>query len=353
MPWPRTRLTELVGTEYPIIQAPMAGGPSTVDLAVEVSAAGGLGSIAGAILSPDRLRGEIRAYRERSDRPFAVNLFANSTPVARDPDAIAEVRRELARHRRRLGLPEPSPPPGVAWTLDDQLTVVSDERVPVLSFTFGTVPLSGLDGTVTVGTATSVAEAVALEQAGVDAVVAQGAEAGGHRGTFIGSFDDAMVGLVALVPQVCDAVAIPVIAAGGIVDGRGVAAALTLGAAAVQLGTAFLFSTESGASAEWRRALREHASVVTDAYTGRPARGARTRFVDELISGPPPAPYDVQRRLTADFRRVEGHGWYLGGQSAPLARELPAAELMAVLTAETEAALREGWSPPPSDPAVR
>ena len=338
MGWPDSRLTELLGIRYPIVQAPMAGGPSTVALAAAVSEAGGLGSIAGALLSPDELRGEIRAMREQTSRPFAVNVFAPLLPVEANPDVVEAVQRELARHREQLGLPslEPSPPPD--WTIEHQLAVVVEERVPALSFTFGIPPLDGLDGVVLMGTATTPEEAAVLERAGVDVVVAQGAEAGGHRGTFIGSFEDGLIGLVALVPQVVDAVSVPVVAAGGIIDGRGIAAALALGAVGAQLGTAFLFCAESGAPPVWRRALRELPTTVTDAYSGRPARGACTSFVSELAAGPPPAPYAVQRTLTGDFRRVDGYGWYLGGQAAHLARELPAAELVAILAKETAVA---------------
>ncbi len=339
MRWPRTRVTDLLTIGYPIVQAPMAGGPSTIDLTVAVSEAGGLGSIAGAMLSPDKLRNVIRAVRQRTDQPFAVNVFAPLPEMTANPAALEALQRELARHRQRLGLPEPPPVPHRDWIVEDQLAVVADERVPALSFTFGIPPLSELEGILLIGTATTAGEAVALERAGVDVIVAQGAEAGGHRGTFIGTFDDGLIGLVALVPQVVDAVSIPVVASGGIVDGRGIAAALTLGAEGVQLGTAFLFCPESGASAVWRRALRELPSVVTDAYTGRPARGARTAFVDELMAGAAPAAFDVQRRLTADFRGVDGHGWYLGGQAAQMARELPAAQLVAALDAETRAAV--------------
>ena len=342
MRWLDSRLTELLGIRYPIVQAPMVGGPSTVELAVAVSEAGGLGSIAAAALSPDELRTEIRAVRERTSQPFAVNVFAPLPPVEADSDVLEAVRCELAQHRERLGLPEPelSSPPN--WTVEDQLAVVANERVPALSFTFGIPPLGGLDGVLLIGTATTSEEAVALEHAGAQVVVAQGAEAGGHRGTFIGSFEDGRVGLVALVPQIIEAVSIPVVAAGGIVDGRGIAAALALGAEGVQLGTAFLFCPESGASPSWRRALKEFPTVLTDVYTGRPARGARTPFIAELEAGPPPAPYAVQRGLTADFRRTDGYGWYLGGQAARLARELPAAELVATLAEETRSALARG-----------
>jgi nitronate monooxygenase len=268
-----------------------------------------------------------------------VNVFAPVPPEEVDPAAIEAVRRELARHRERLGLPEPelaSPPD---WTVEDQLAIVAEERVPALSFTFGIPPLDDLDGILLIGTATTPEEAIALERAGADVVVAQGAEAGGHRGTFIGSFEDGQIGLAALVPQIVDAVAVPVIASGGIVDGRGIAAALALGAEGVQLGTAFLFCPESGASPAWRQALRELPTVVTDAYTGRPARGARTSFIAELAAGPPPAPYALQRGLIGDLRSVDGYGWYLGGQGARRARELPATELVATLAAETEAAI--------------
>jgi nitronate monooxygenase len=339
MRWPESRLTELLDIRFPIVQAPMAGGPSTVELAAAVSTAGGLGSIAAAMLSPDQLRAAIRALRGRTDRPFAVNVFAPLSAEDEDPDAIEAVRRELAGHRERLGLPEPESAPPPAWTVDDQLAIVAEERVPALSFTFGIPPLDDLDGIVLIGTATTAEEAVALERAGVDVVVAQGAEAGGHRGTFIGSFEDGQVGLLALVPQIADAVEIPVIASGGIVDGRGIAAALALGAEGAQLGTAFLFCPESGASSGWRHALRELPTVVTNAYTGRPARGARTPFIAELMAGPPPAPYALQRGLIGDFRAVDGYGWYLGGQAARRARELPAAELIATLDAETAAAV--------------
>jgi nitronate monooxygenase len=339
--WPPSRLTELLGIRYPIVQAPMAGGPSTVELAVAVSEAGGLGSIAAAMLGPDELRAAIGAFRQQSNRPFAVNVFAPMEPGHVDADALEELEAFLDEQRARVGLDASPPrPPAPGWTVADQLEVVVSERVPALSFTFGIPPLDGLEGIVLLGTATTPDEAVALERAGVHVVVAQGAEAGGHRGTFLGSFEDGLLGLFALLPAVVDAVSVPVVAAGAIVDGRGIAAALALGAEGAQLGTAFLFCTESGAGPDWRQALREQPTFVSAAYTGRPARGARTPFLAELASGPAPAPYHLQRGLIGDFRGIDGHGWYLGGQAASAARELGAAELMAALVRETDAALR-------------
>jgi nitronate monooxygenase len=201
----------------------------------------------------------------------------------------------------------------------------------VFSFTFGIPPLTGVEA-VTIGTATTVAEAVALERAGVDAVVAQGYEAGGHRATFLSPIDRSLIGTLALVPQVVDAVSVPVIASGGIMDGRGIAAALALGAQAVQLGTAFLRCPEAGTSPAHREALA-HDTTVTRVLTGRHARAVRTALVDRLeASGLQPPDYPLPRYLTPEAPMLAGQA---GGQ----ARTLPAAELVATLAAETDQAL--------------
>jgi nitronate monooxygenase len=332
------RLTELLGIRLPIVQAPMAGGPSTPALAAAVSNAGGLGSLGGA--PPDRLRAAIRETRSLTDRPFAVNLFAPLPPADAPLETVAAVHRALAPFRAELGLPEPQhATTAAAPPFEAQLEVVVEERVPVFSFTFGIPPLDGL-ACVTMGTATSVAEAVALERAGADVVVAQGAEAGGHRG------GDGMVATTALVPQVTDAVSVPVVAAGGIMDGRGIAAALALGAEGVQLGTAFLATPESGAPPAHKRALRDgRETVVTSAYSGRAARAIRTPLIDALEAAGAQAPYPLQAALVADLRRAGAEldraelQFLLAGQGAPLARELPAAELVALLERELAAAL--------------
>ena len=259
----------------------------------------------------------------------------------------------LAPLRSELGLPSPERgtplvPPD---PFEDQLAIVLEERVPVFSFTFGLPSLEQIRAadTIAIGTATTADEAVELEAAGADAVVAQGAEAGGHRGTFGGPFEDAFVGTMALVPQIRDAIQIPVVAAGGIADGRGVAAALALGADGAQLGTAFIPCPESAASEGYKAAVLEaapHSTTVTRMYTGRPARAIRTPLIETLEhSGVEPAGFPAQALLTGDFRDAASELdradllFLLAGQAAGLARTLPAADLVRTLVGETEAAL--------------
>lgn len=316
MAWQGTPLARQLGLRLPIIQAAMAG-CSTPRLAAAVSAAGGLGSIAGAMLGPDRLREAIAAVRAQTDAPFAVNLFAPlpapSTDRVPEWAAMTGVRP-----------PEHFPPPP---DVDGQLAVVAEERVPVFSFTFGIPRLTGL-GAVTIGTATTVAEAVELERAGASAVVVQGHEAGGHRGSFLRPAERSLIGTLALVPQVVDAVSIPVVAAGGIMDGRGIAAALALGAQAVQLGTAFLACPEADTDEAHRRALAGD-TTITKVLTGRHARAARTPVVERLeASGLEPPDYPLPRHLAPQPPM-------LAGQGGPLARSMPAAELVETLAAET------------------
>lgn len=320
MPWYDTPLARTLALRLPIIQAPMAGGASTPRLAAAVSAAGGLGSVAGAMLQPDELRAAISQVRELTEAPFAVNLFA---PLP------APSSQRVAAWARLTGVSPPEPPRAARF--EDQLAVVIAERVPVFSFTFGIPPLADVDA-VTIGTATTAAEAVELEGAGVDAVVAQGYEAGGHRATFLGPVDRSLMGTLALVPQVADAVSVPVIASGGIMDGRGIAATLALGAQGVQLGTAFLCCAEAGTTPAHRRALSQD-TIVTRVLTGRHARAVRTPLVDHLeASGLEPPDYPLPRFLLPETPM-------LAGQGAPLARSLSATELVATLAAETQDAL--------------
>ncbi len=305
-----TGLTRRLGIRHPVVQAGMAGGTTTPRLVAAVSEAGGLGTLGAGYLSPDDIRAEIRAIRQLTGEPFAVNLFI---PKAFDPTLYPQggVNALLAPYRRELGIEDPAGPLRYVHPFDDQLTVVVEERVPVFSFTFGIPDETQLlslkeAGVVTFGTATSVREARELEAAGVDLVTAQGSEAGGHRGTFTGGFEASMVGTLALVPQVVDSVSVPVVASGGIMDGRGLAAALVLGAAGAQMGTAFLTCPESGAHPDHKEAVLgagEEDTAVTRAFSGKPARGLRNRFMDEVERRAEEIPpYPIQNANTRDIR---------------------------------------------------
>ena len=342
-----TQITRRLGIQHPFLLAPLAGGPSTPALAAAVSEAGGLGSYGAAYLPLPKLREEIRAIRALTKRPFAVNLFADDGAQA-DPAVLQAARAAVAKYRAELRLPPPGPPPQPV-PLTQAFAVLLEERVPVFSFTFGIPPPQILRacrdaGIATMGTATNVAEARALEQAGVEMICAQGAEAGGHRGTFDRNADPPLVGTMALVPQCVDAVRVPVIAAGGIMDGRGFAAALALGAQAVSLGTAFLRCPEAGTSAPYRDALRrarDDSTVITRAFSGRAARGLANRFTREM-AGAPLAPYLAQNSLTREIRAAAvkaGDPELLSlwaGQAAALAREIPAAEVVAQVLREAD-----------------
>lgn len=351
--WPSTRLTELLDVRLPIVQAPMAGGTTTPELVAAVSEAGALGSIGAAGLQPDELRAAIRRVRELTDRPFGVNVFAPHERPEPDPNVVEAIDAVLAPLRREIGLPEPAragplvPP----YPLEELLDVVLVERVPVFSFTFGIPPFDAIreGGARVLGTATTVAEALELERAGVDAVVAQGGEAGGHRGTFAPGSGPQMVGTLALVPQVVDGVGVPVIAAGGIADGRGVAAALVLGAAGAQIGTAFLPCDESGIPDVYKRAVLdagEADTVVSASQTGRAARMIRTPLVEELeLAHVQLAGYPAQGALVYDFWLAAAEldradlFLLLAGQATTLTRQLPAGKLVETIADETESAL--------------
>jgi nitronate monooxygenase len=345
--WPTTRAAELLGVRYPIVQAPMAGS-TTPELVAGVSAAGGLGMLGGARTPPDELRAAVRRIRELTDKPFGVNVFA-WPPF----DADADPASTLAAVRPlydELGLEPPAElrvSVDPAALLDQQLAVIADERVPVFSFTFGIPPLEGVRaaGAVIAGTATTPDEAIALERAGVDLVVAQGSEAGGHRGTFLHGFDEGLIGSFALVPAAVDVVEIPVLAAGAIMDGRGIAAALALGAEGVQVGTAFLACPESALSDLERDVLGSAPTTVTDRLTGRPARAVRTRLV-ETLADTDPLPFPLQSAATGPLARAaveqgrQDLASVLAGQGAARRRPVPAAELVATLAEETEEVLR-------------
>lgn len=340
-----------LGIEHPILQAPMAGGPATPALAAAVSNAGGLGFLAAGYLEPGRLRAEIAATRRLTRRPFGVNAFVEgSTEGAPDPEPMREFLRRWAREEG-VDLPADSLPavaPGQP-SHREMAEVVLEAGVPVFSVTFGVPDAECVAelrraGVLVLGTATTVEEALLLEEAGVDAVVAQGAEAGAHRGSFLPPLEQGLVGTMALVPQVVDALEIPVVASGGIMDGRGIVAARALGAAAVQMGTAFLVTPEARVPGAWRQRLlagREDETVVTRAVSGRPARGIRNRLITRLeASGVPIPPFPLQNGLT---RPMRGSGAERGdaellslwaGQGLRLTRSLPAGEMIRVLMEE-------------------
>ena len=344
-----SQLAARLGIEYPLIQAPMAGGPTTPELVAAVSNAGGLGSTGAAYLSPEEVVRHSWRVRELTDRPFAINLFVPLPPPEHaDPGRMLEL---LASHHQELGLAPPRPPVSPLPPFEEQIDAVLESDARVFSFTFGIPSAPVLErlrarGLLLAGTATTVHEAKLLEAAGVDVVVAQGSEAGGHRGTFAAPFEAALVGTLALVPQVVDAVRLPVVASGGIMDGRGIAAARVLGASGVQLGTAYLCCPESGAARVYKAALRQardDMTVITRAFSGRPARGLANALSEQLAHSTDLLPFPLQHAATTPLRRAsaeKGDARFMAlwsGQAAALIRELPAAELTRRLIAEAEA----------------
>ncbi|WP_437564143.1 NAD(P)H-dependent flavin oxidoreductase [Sorangium sp. So ce542] len=355
--WTDTRLTRQLGLRLPIIQGPFGGGLSTTALAAAVSNAGGLGSFGAHALTPSQIGDLILELRRLTPHPFAVNLWV---PQPGEPTTIdpAELERHVARLRpmlRQLDLPDPEVPSAFAPRFEEQVEAALEARPQALSFVMGVPPAPVIEGAkargiAVIGTATTVDEAVALDHAGVDIIVASGSDAGGHRGAFLRPVRESLVGTLSLVPQVVDAVRAPVVAAGGIADGRGVAAALALGASGVQVGTAFLACEESGASAGHRGALaspRARTTVLTRVFSGRTARGIPNAFVEALTPHEHEIPeYPVQNWLTQPIRRAAAAAgredtlslW--AGQSAALARPRPAAELVAALVEQAEQVIR-------------
>ena len=349
-------LLQMLKMQNPIIQAPLAGGGDTPELVAAASNAGGLGFIGAAYLSPEQIVQTARAVKSQTTRTFGINLFAPSAPAALSISPDAAMQR-VAPYFTALGLPAPSLPSSPSFAFSDQLAAALETGASVFSFTFGLLPSEAMQSLrqkniFVMGTATTVNEAAELEKAGVDAIVAQGSEAGGHRGTFRGDFSASMIGTISLVPQIVDAVRIPVIASGGIMDGRGIAAALALGASAVQLGTAFLTCKESGIPEAYREAIlgaKEDQTRITRAFSGRPARGIVNRFMTEVESGDGKEailPFPLQNALTRPLRTAaakNGRAEFLSlwaGQGVRMARRQSAAELVAKLVKETDAAIR-------------
>jgi len=350
---PTSPLTEHLGLAYPIIQAPMASA-ATSALAAEVSEAGALGSLGLGTLAADAAAIEIRRFRQRTPKPLNANFFCHDEPAADAVKGAGEaIRRRLAPHFAEHGegeVPAASVPYGTFGA--DHAAMLAEEKPAVVSFHFG-LPAPELlaqvraTGAYVLCSATTVAEARYLRQAGVDAIIAQGNEAGGHRGTFLDGTGETQPGLFALLPQVVRAVDLPVIAAGGIVDGHTAAAAFMLGASAIQVGTAFLRNADSKISDSHRRALAEandESTRVTRLHTGKPARAIRNRLMEEFqdLEGQV-APYPAQRCLVAPLGGKDQGAYQAlwAGQNAALTREMPAADLVRTLAEETEARLKD------------
>ncbi|MGW3143758.1 nitronate monooxygenase [Streptomyces sp. NPDC001177] len=333
---------------HPIVQAPMAGGVSVPQLAAAVSEAGGLGFLAAGYKTADGLYQEIKQLRGLTNRPFGVNLFMPQPEYA-DPSAVEVYAHQLAGEAAWYEIELGDPDSGRDDGYDVKLAVLLDNPVPVVSFHFGVPTRDVLEsfrraGTLTLVTATTAEEALAVQRAGADAVIAQGVEAGGHQGTHrdIPENDGSGIGLLSLVAQIRETVDIPIVAAGGIMRGGQIAAALAAGASAAQLGTAFLATTESGANALHKQALTNPLfarTELTRAFSGRPARGLVNRFMRE--HGPyAPAAYPEVHHLTAPLRKTaakagDAQGMALwAGQGHRMARDLPAGQLVEVLAAE-------------------
>ena len=335
--WNQTRVASTLGIEYPLIQGPL-GGFSSERLTASVSNFGGLGSFGAHSLEPQAIKDKIAEIRSLTSKPFAMNLWVSMEDdgaIESDGAAFQRALSHLAPHIEAVGGTQPTFSPHKSIRFEDQVRVLLDAKVPVFSFIYGVPPKEILEearkqGIITIGTATTPDEALALEQAGVNLVVASGFEAGGHRGSFLRSSEDSLTGTISLVPQTVDAVKIPVIAAGGISDARGIAAAFALGAEGVQMGTVFLACEESGAHPLHREAILSgkagHTSL-TRGFTGRLARGIHNELLQSLNQPETKIlPYPLQRVLMRNLAlpaQKAGNAGLLAlwaGQSANLAR---------------------------------
>ncbi|WP_397448082.1 NAD(P)H-dependent flavin oxidoreductase [Pseudomonas sp. NA-150] len=352
--WPDRRILDLFNIALPILQSPMAGASGSA-MAIAVAKAGGLASLPCAMLSLEQIRAEVALIRQQSKAPLNLNFFCHQTPAA-DPEREARWKQSLEHYYLELGADFDAPTPvSVRAPFDEANCALVEELKPeVVSFHFG-LPAQGLldrvkaTGAKVISSATTVQEAVWLEQHGCDAIIAMGYEAGGHRGIFLGESLDTQIGTLALVPQIADAVRVPVIAAGGIGDARGVAAAFVLGASAVQIGTAYLFCAEANVSAPHHQALRSAQAsdtALTNLFTGRPARGIVNRVMREQgpISAIAPA-FPLAGGALLPLRakaEPQGNGDFMNlwaGQAVGLKHELAAEELTRQLAAQALAKL--------------
>lgn len=333
--------------KFPILQGPMAGGPSTPELVAAVSNAGGLGCLAASLLSPASLREQTARIRSLTEQPFLLNFFVLETPQP-SPEVVEHAKNLLGSACQRLGLDHVPDPDQWCQDFAAQFDALIDLRPPAASFTFDILTPAQVErlhdaGILVLGTVTNVDEAIAWETAGADAVIASGIESGGHRGTFIGRQEDSTLSGKALWPLVAEAVDIPVIAAGGIMTGVDILEALALGASAVQMGTAFLVCDEAGTHPAYRARLLQVGDTptrLTRAFSGRYARGLENTFMKQMQAVEHEVPaYPVQNALTTPIRAAAAQGdtemmslW--AGAEVKRARPMPVAKLMQTLVAE-------------------
>ena len=353
----RNEMTKCLKIAYPIIQAPMAGGVTTSKLVAETSNAGGLGMIGAGYMAPTQIRDQIKEIQKLTSKPFGINLFVPQ-PFDVSEDSMKAANQALTTIRQQLHLPDKdnfgiADYNEVLEAFKEQIQVVIEEQVPICSFTFG-IPSQEViaelkqHNITLLGTATTVMEAVQNEAAGMDMVVVQGSEAGGHRGGFLNQEQESSdsVGLMSLLPQVTDAITIPVVAAGGIMDGRGLAASMCLGAQGVQMGTAFLTCVESGAHPVHKEAvlsISEDQTVYTRSFSGKWARGVKNHFILEMQNHEVYLPdFPVQNTLTQDIRKAasaENNPDFMSlwsGQSTRLAKSQTVEALIENMVAEAK-----------------
>jgi nitronate monooxygenase len=362
--WQQNNLTRQLQLSYPIVQGPFGSGLSSQAMLVSVSEAGGLGSYGLQHLSPEAIRTLGAELHAATQKPFNLNLWVSNQDADGERLSAAQFEaasKHFAPYYEALGMAPPTMPERYGWRFEEQVEALLEVRPAVFSFVFG-IPAPAIlaecrrRGIVTAGAVTTLEEALAMEAAGVDLIVASGMEAGGHRVSFLRSAESSLTGTLALIPQIVDRVRVPVIAAGGIADGRGVAAALALGAQAVQIGTAFLACEESGTNVLHRRALFSAAAnhtTLTRAFSGRLARGIHNRFVEDWSARSADLlPYPIQGWFAGGLRAAaleQGRDDLLSlwaGQAAPLLRHRRVDELFAALVRETDTAFARFVSQP-------
>ena len=357
--WYNTKATEMLGIEYPILQGPFGGNLSSVELVATVSNAGGLGGYGAYTMSPQEIYDVDRQIKAATNKPYNLNLWVSDTDAVNGSvtdEQYAQATKLFKPYFDEAGIALPEKPAPFKSRFENQLQVILDIRPKVFSFMFGTLPASVLEqlrklGIVTVGAATTLDEAIALEQTGVDMIIASGFEAGGHRPSFMATAEASTTGTFVLVQLLKEKIKTPIIAAGGIANGRGIAAALTLGADAAQIGTAFLATDESNALPIHREMLFSNAAKYTTlsrAFTGRLGRGITSRIAKEL-SGKENQflPFPLQTTFMSSLRKaaLDKQKWdmilFWGGQIAPILKHRKAKQLMDSLIEETTACFNE------------